>query len=110
MKFRTTKKEIMRTGKPVICVGYDNLQHLLTYERPVAYTCGRDGWYSDIYDLPTCIICTGYQPFGTIRPPYELQRQYDIAAQSILYTHPDYEETAINSLLNDFVKAVLNNE
>lgn len=110
MKFRTTKKEIMRTGKPIICIGYDNIQHLLTFENAVAYTCGRDGWYCDIYNFNNCYISTGYQPFGTIRPPYELQKKYDNAAFNILSSHNNRMKDAIATLLDGFISEVLNND
>ena len=110
MKFKTTKKEIMRTGKPVICVGYDNIQHLLTYENPVAYTCGRDGWHCDIYDFNNCYISTGYQPFGTIRPSYDLQQKYDKVAQNILSAHNNRTKQTLVTLLQGFISEVLNND
>lgn len=44
MKYRTTIKEIKDNYSAVQHVPYGDLQHLLTYDSPVAYTCGVYGW------------------------------------------------------------------
>lgn len=51
MKFRTTKKAIMANYGNVIKVDYCDLQNLLKYESPIAYTAGVYGWNADIYDF-----------------------------------------------------------
>ena len=102
MKFKTTKKEIEENYAKVICVGYDNLQSLLNYRSPVAYTTRREGWGADIYDMGngTCIV-TGYAPFGNIRPGYEINRKYEEMARKAL-TKEDKEY-----LINEYLKEVL---
>lgn len=72
MKFKTTQKAIRVNYNKIICVPYCELQNLLNYESPVAYTVRRDGWAADIYDMGGGVaIATGYAPFGNIRPIYE---------------------------------------
>lgn len=84
MKFKTTKKEIMGNYPRVICVGYCNLQTLLAYQTPVAYTCGTYGWNADIYDFGAdadAVIVTGYSPFGNFKAGYALCRKYEKLAE-----------------------------
>ena len=50
MKFKTTQKAIKANYTNIICVGYCDLQHLLTYKTPIAYTVRREGWGADIYE------------------------------------------------------------
>jgi len=103
MKFRTTKKAIMNGYDTVICIGYCDLQHLLNYESPVAYTARREGWGADIYDFGGTAIVTGYAPFGTIRPKYELVREYEDKAKHILYSRCDYDYADLRSMLDELI-------
>lgn len=41
MKFRTTRKEINRNFDKVISVGYCELQYLLYFDSPIAYTANK---------------------------------------------------------------------
>lgn len=78
MKFKTTQKEIRNGYVHVLKVGYCELQTLLNYEAPVAYTTSTYGWGSDIYDIGNGnAISTGYAPFGDIAVSYDLCRKYD---------------------------------
>lgn len=103
MKFRTTKKAVMGGYDTVICIGYCDLQHLLNYKVPVAYTAGREGWGADIYDFDSTAIVTGYTPFGTIRPKYELVREYEDKAKHILYSRCDYDHADLRSMLDELI-------
>lgn len=66
MKHKTTEKAIEQNYYKIIKVGYCNLQYLLQYEEPVAYTSGVYGWNADVYDFGNIAIVTGYRPFGNI--------------------------------------------
>lgn len=103
MKFKTTKKAVMTGYDTVICIGYCDLQHLLNYESPVAYTARREGWGADIYDFDDTAIVTGYSPFGTIRPKYELVREYEDKAKHILYSRCDYDHVDLRSMLDELI-------
>lgn len=61
MKYRTTRKAIVQSSANIVCAGYDELQHLLRYTAPVAYTCGVYGWNFDVYKVHGVTICTGYR-------------------------------------------------
>ena len=84
IKFKTTKKAMMDQSNHIIKLGYCAAQHLLNYYNPIAYTSGVYGWNSDIYFINGHYISTGYRPFGTIIPPYELVNNYDEQARAIV--------------------------
>ena len=110
MKFKTTQKEIRANCNKIICVPYCNLQTVLSYENPIAYTTRQEGWGSDIYEItPNTAIATGYAPFGNIRPKYEITHAYEEKARTILYDYSKPFETMrdeLRNLLNEFVKEV----
>ena len=95
MKFKTTKKEICSNYGGYyyrFCIGYCDMQYLLNYINPVAYTSGQYGWNSDIYDMQditgyNCCIVTGYRPFGNIRIDYEVLKQYESNAEKIVHDY-----------------------
>ena len=98
MKFKTTKAAINSGYYFKICVGYCDLQYLLNYENPVAYTCGTYGWNSDIYSLEditgynACVV-TGYRPFGNIASNYDINRKFEEKAEKIVLDYKrDFEE------------------
>lgn len=110
MKFKTTQKAVKEGYWKVIKVGYCDLQHLLYYQKPVAYTCGVYGWNADIYDIGCgTALCTGYKPFGDIRPNYELVREYDKKARKIIQKtkFDDNPKEKVDELLNEFIEKVL---
>lgn len=111
MKFKTTQKAIKANYTNVICVGYCDLQHLLTYENPIAYTVRREGWGADIYKVNSnTVIVTGYAPFGNVRPAYDVVRRYDNTAKHILYAHCDWEyeelKHCFGEMIQDFILEV----
>lgn len=109
MKFRTTKKAIMNGYSNVICVGYCALQHLLNCENEIAYTTRAEGWGADIYQFGNTAIVTGYAPFGNIRPPYEVSKRYDDAAQEIsLNYNLSWQERKMKlaALIEQYIKEV----
>ena len=110
MKFRTTKKDINNGYYYKIIVGYCDLQNLLNWTSPVAYTCGQYGWNADIYDISdltgyNAAIITGYRPFGNIRGGYEMNREYDQKAEKIRYEYNrDYDKRKeeVRALLKEY--------
>lgn len=112
MKFKTTQKAIKENFSKIICIPYCELQYLLKYENPIAYTVRREGWAADIYDMGRGVaIVTGYAPFGKIRPSYELREKYEKEARKICYNY-SYEEArkALQELPKKFVEEVLEND
>lgn len=114
MKFKTTQKEIRANFNKIICVPYCELQTLLNYESPVAYTVRREGWAADIYDMGGGVaIVTGYAPFGNVRPGYDICRKYEKQAEKIRYNYDlsyDRQRDMLKSLAKKFVKEVCGNE
>ena len=104
MKIKTTTKTV-KTMRNVKYCGYCDLQSLLRYHEPRAYTCGVYGWNYDVYNVHGVTICTGYRGM----PGERLERvsEYEKKARAILeanaWTVP-YEETKkeIEKLLIEF--------
>lgn len=102
MKFRTTRKEIIRNYSNIRAVAYCDLCYLLSLKNPVAYTCGVYGWNFDIYALDGLTICTGYRNM----PGKAAQgvREYNEKAKEILDSSKDWKEKEklLNSLIFKF--------
>ena len=114
MKFKTTQKAIWANYNEIIYIPYCNLQNLLNYESPVAYTARREGWAADIYDMGGGVaIVTGYAPFGNIRPSYELREQYEKQAEKIRYNYSlawEERRDALRELQRAFIEEVTRHE
>ena len=118
MKFRTTKRDINNGYYYKIMVVYCDLQNLLNWFNPVAYTCGQYGWNADIYDLSdltgyNAAIITGYRPFGNIRGGYEMNREYDGKAEKIRYDYKrDFDERKeeVRALLKEYALKLIEQE
>lgn len=111
MKLKATKREIKNSYSKLISVGYCDLQHLLYFKSPFAYSAGVYGWSCDYYEIKnnTC-ISTGYSPVGDIEPDYELILEYNNNAQNIIYSDLTMEQKReqVNTLLNEFIQKALN--
>lgn len=106
MKFRTTRKAIVNGCRNVKCAGYCDLQTLLQYHEPIAYTCGVYGWNFDVYEVYGVTICTGYRNMPGER--LEGIREYEEKAMKIYdwRNKMPYEEKReqIEELLHEFCK------
>ena len=110
MKFKTTQKTIKANYTNIICVGYCDLQHLLTYKNPIAYTVRREGWGADIYEVNSnTVIVTGYAPFGNVHVDYETVRKFDDRAKEILYETRDYRPESLDWFIEEFIEEVTAN-
>lgn len=111
MKFKATKKIINDSFYTRLNVGYCNLQTLLSYESPIAYTVRREGWGADIYDVGSgAAIVTGYAPFGNIKPSYELCKKYEQRAEKIRYNYEigwEQQKGKLKELICEFVREAL---
>lgn len=111
MKYRTTKKEIRNCGSSVYKVGYCNLQFLLRFNDPFAYSEGVYGWACDYYRIggyDGVIISTGYDPIGR-KVDYSIIREYNEKARAINDNYNlSYEqrETEVKALLNEFIQKI----
>ena len=109
-KYKVTKKEMKKSYDKIICVGYCNLQNLLKFQEPFAYSTRAEGWACDYYDIDNVLISTGYAPIDGKRTKstYDICRKYDKAANKILCDYSLYEEQKekVNSLLMEYIKEV----
>lgn len=109
MKFKATKKE-MREGYYTI-IQASNIDMLLRYNSPIAYSTRAEGWACDYYDIGGILISTGYAPLkgrGS-KTNYEIETQYNNQARAIQEnydtTYEDRKE-ATQKLLREYVKEV----
>jgi hypothetical protein len=103
MKYKTTAKEVKEGYYYIISVGYCDLQYLLKYENPVAYSKGMYGWKFDVYQLDRNVaLVTGYQPASAknTKKDYKIIREYDQRAK-------DMDREQLKALLQEFVKDML---
>lgn len=113
MKFKTTRKAVEKGYRNIIRVGYCDLWYLLHYKNPVAYTCGKDGWNADIYEIDDRVaICTGYRTFGNIRVDYDLQKEYNDKAREIICSKKfdDNPREKVEELLKEFINKIMKEE
>lgn len=109
-KLETTKKSVKETFPRIISIGYCDLQNLLRYEYPIAYTHGIYGWNSDVYRIkPSLVIVTGYRPFGNINPSYELIQKYEERARIARNSDASYDDKKkeVQELLEFFIADVI---
>lgn len=106
MKFKTTKKAIKSRFPNIYNVGYRNIQSLLRYCEPFAYSSGAYGWSCDYYDLGCGIVLSsGYSCIGQV-VDYETLKKWEHAARYLISKGFSYEEEeqAITCLLYDFLE------
>ena len=109
MEFKTTKKQINQNYQNVICVGYCELDYLLSNQEPIAYNSGVYGWNCDVYDINGVAIVTGYRPWGNIHPDYKIIKKYEDEARKICSdSWKNYQNMLdqTDKLLNQFIEEV----
>jgi hypothetical protein len=108
MKFKTTKKEILKNYTKIYAIGYCETYHLFYNLRPQAYLSGVYGWNADVYVLGGYVFITGYRPFGkTI--PYDIVKKYDNMARDIVkeYKFGDSDfDNKIDVNLKNFINEI----
>ena len=102
MKFKTTKKAIKENYNTILKIGYCNIQNLLQYENPIAYSTRAEGWACDYYEVGNVIISTGYAPIGE-SVPYELQKKYNEKAEILYHKNYETKKRLLHDLLVEFV-------
>ena len=111
MKFKSNRKEILGGYEHVIPVGYCNLWHLLSEEKPVAYVTRSSGWAADVFDFGDIAIATGYQPIGNLRISYGLVEKYENQAKLVVensdLSHTEKRES-LRALINSFISEAIN--
>ena len=104
MKFKTTAKAIRNNCYNVVSAGYCDLQYLLSYENPVAYTSGVYGWNFDVYEVNGLTICTGYR--GMVGKRAKGINEFENRAKQAmnLYKDEDARKRVITLLLAEFCR------
>lgn len=102
MKYKTTVKELKNGYNFVIEAGYCDLQSLLEYKDPIAYTCGLYGWNFDVYDIYGIAIVTGYRGMFSKNTKYDYDtiKSYEEKSQG-----KTKEEKEV--LIKEFIKAMI---
>ena len=93
------KKSDMRQNYRILSVGYCDMQYLLKFQNPVAYSAGVNGWDCDYYEIDDVVICTGYNPIKSknIIDDYKLIREYEQKASQ------DITTAKTNELLHELI-------
>lgn len=93
------KKSDMRQNYRILSVGYCDMQYLLKFQNPVAYSAGVNGWDCDYYEIDGVVICTGYNPIKSknMIDDYKLIREYEQKAGQ------DITTAQINELLYELI-------
>ena len=114
MKVSTTRKRISDNYN-CIAIGYCNIQNLLQWEHASFYTSGVYGWNFDAYVFTLkngreICVTTGYR--GMIdncknNYSFELSREYDKQAETIIYDSSlsfEQKKEKVKNLLNAFLE------
>ena len=108
MKLKTTNKQIRANFYKVLSIGYCDVQYLLSYKNPFAYTCGTYGWNADFYEIGNFCISTGYRPIGE-KVDYNLLVELEKQAQKICLDYnldTETKEIQIDELINKLINSL----
>lgn len=111
MKAKRTMRDIKSQYQTIIQIGYCDLQNMLCMDDPAAYTAGVYRWNADIYPGTSGVaICTGYRPFGNVKPNRDTVNRYENRAREMRRDLWDVDELAahLHSLQEEFVWEVCN--
>ena len=115
MKLQTTKTNIRENFGTILTVGYCEMQYLLNYCSPFAYSAGVYGWSCDYYQPSTkyggVCIATGYntERMGGKRVSYELTKEYEQKAREVVNDYSQINKReALNTLIDEFIEKALN--
>lgn len=109
MKTKRTMRDIKSQYPIIIQVGYCGVQDMLCRDYPATYTAGVYGWNADIYSIaPGIAICTGYRPFGNVKPDRETVSRYEKRAREMRRDLLNFEELAthLHNLQEEFIREV----
>ncbi|MEI6296197.1 MAG: hypothetical protein WCO84_00945 [bacterium] len=108
MKFKTTKKAIKDNYYRILSVPYCELQNLLRYENPIAYSSGSYGWACDYYYVDGVLISTGYSTINSknVKQEYDIMELYEKQARSINSKFSPTAKQETTELLYKFISQV----
>ena len=108
MKLKTTNKQIRENFCKVLSIGYCDVQYLLEFRKPFAYTSGIYGWNADFYEIGNFCISTGYRPIGE-KVDYILLQELESQARNIYVDYNldrETKEKQIDELLNKLINSL----
>ena len=111
MKYKTTKKAMKESYDRIAKIGYCNLQFLLRFQEPFAYSTRAEGWACDYYNINEILLSTGYAPIDSKRTKctYDVCKKYDSAAEKILCDYSlsqEKQKEKIDILINEFIAEI----
>lgn len=101
MKIKTTRKAVVAGSPRLVSVGYCDLQTLLRYHSPIAYTSGMYGWNFDVYQINGLTICTGYRGMPG-RTAHNIRKYEQAARDAVERLDWREAEAEIERLLAEF--------
>lgn len=109
MKTKMSRRKI-KTDYKVYCIGNGNLQYMLNYVRPFAYSTRAEGWACDYYDVGNGIVlCDGYAPIGK-KVNFDIMDAFDKKAKEIWeefhWDDPEKCQKMLKNLIADFVGTI----
>ena len=114
MKLKTTKSNIRNNFCTVLTAGYCEIEYLLNYCNPFAYSTGVYGWSCDFYQPSSkfsgVCIATGYntERLGGKRINYELVKEYEQKARELFLDYSQMNKReALNNLIDEFIEKAL---
>jgi hypothetical protein len=109
MKLKASRKDMKRFNI-VLGVSYCKIQHLLSFNLPIAYSSGVYGWACDYYLIDGVLISTGYNPLKSkgVKIDYDLIKSYENKARMIITNASNYNRSfnGVNLLLKEFLQAI----
>lgn len=79
-----TKKYVRESFSNVIALPYCEMQDLFNQGDRDYYTAGVYGWGADVFIINNgTAVVTGYDPFGNVKPSYNMMSFYNNAAREI---------------------------
>jgi hypothetical protein len=111
MRTKVSARQI-RENYNCIAVGYCQLQHLLTYASAPYYTDGVYGWNFDVYTFEykgnNVAICTGYRGMVGTRVDYDIEREFEKRAETILTDDVQgNKKERLDALIMEFISVAL---
>lgn len=104
-----TRTEIKRNFNKILCIGYCDMQNLLSFQNKIGSNSGVYGWNYNIYAVNGIAICTGYRGMPGVSVDSKILRKYEKKAAAIRsdWSIPyDKQVKKINSLLYKFLEEV----
>ena len=110
MKFKTTKKAMKEKYYRILSVPYCELQSLLNYEKPIAYSSGGYGWSCDYYYIDGVLISTGYGTLDSknVTCNYDMMHEYEKQARELTHISgmPEVRKGEVSELLHRFISEI----